>query len=93
MVKQLRFLPLLLSISLCSEKEADSFIMSGVTAFYNYEFSKSIEILDQARLRYPNHPGVHFIWASSKYYISQGLDPIESTYDTLENALNEIEPI
>ena len=93
MVKQLRFLTLLLSISLCSEREADSFIMSGVTAFYNYEFSKSIEILDQARLRYPNHPGVHFIWASSKYYISQGLDPIESTYDTLENALNEIEPI
>ena len=93
MVKSFRFLPLLLSISLCSEKEADSFIMSGVTAFYNYEFSKSIEILDQARSRYPNHPGVHFIWASSKYYISQGLDPIESSYDTLENALNEIEPI
>ena len=67
--------------------------MNGVRAFYNYDFEWSIKILDKARIDYPNHPGVHFIWASSKYYISQGVDPVEATYDTLESALNEIQPI
>ena len=67
--------------------------MTGVRAFYNYDFNKSIEILNKARADYPLHPGVHFIWASSKYYISQGMDPVDATYDTLESALNEIQPI
>ena len=67
--------------------------MNGVRAFYNYDFNKSIEILNKARADYPLHPGVHFIWASSKYYISQGMDPVDATYDTLESALNEIQPI
>ena len=67
--------------------------MSGVRAFYNYDFDRSIEILDKSRIDFPNHPGVHFIWASSKYYVSQGLDPIDATYDTLATVLNEIQPI
>ena len=67
--------------------------MSGVRTFYNYDFDKSIEILDKSRIDFPDHPGVHFIWASSKYYVSQGLDPIDATHDTLAIVLNEIQPI
>jgi len=67
--------------------------MEGVRSFYNYEFDRSIDILTEARLQYPDHPGVHFIWSSSKYYISQGIDPVHATYDTLDKVLNQIEPI
>ena len=83
----------IISISFAIGNKGDSLVMAGVRSFYNYEFDRSIDILDKARLEYPNHPGVHFIWSSSKYYISQGSDPVNATYDTLDNVLNQIEPI
>ena len=73
--------------------KGDSLVMDGVRAFYNYEFKRSIETLDSARDLFPRHSGVHFIWSSAKYYVSQGSDPIHATYDTLNNVLNQIEPI
>ena len=93
MVKILTTFILTTSFNFAINTKADSIIRNGVRAFYNYDFERSIKILDKARIDYPNHPGVHFIWASSKYYISQGVDPVEATYDTLESALNEIQPI
>ena len=92
MVKFFKIFIFASSLSFALNNKADSTIMAGVRAFYDYDFSKSIEILNKARIDYPMHPGVHFIWASSKYYISQGMDPIEATYDTLEFVLNEIQP-
>ena len=93
MVKSFFYFFFIISFSFCLNGEADSTIMSGVNAFYNYDFDRSIEILDKARIDFPNHPGVHFIWASSKYYVSQGLDPVDATYDTLATVLNKIQPI
>ena len=93
MVKLLTTFILASSFNFALNTKADSTIMNGVRAFYNYDFERSIKILDKARIDYPEHPGIHFIWASSKYYISQGVDPIEATYDTLESVLNEIQPI
>ena len=93
MVKILTTFILTSSFNFAINTRADSTIMNGVRAFYNYDFERSIKILDKARIDYPRHPGIHFIWASSKYYISQGVDPIEATYDTLESVLNEIQPI
>ncbi len=71
----------------------DSLVQEGVDAFYNYEFDSSIEILNQAREQYPNHPGVHLIWATSRWVRSQANDAIEQTYIILENDLSTIEPI
>ena len=93
MVKILTTFILTSSFNFAINTKADSTIMNGVRAFYNYDFERSIKILDKARIDYQNHPAVHFIWASSKYYISQGVDPVEATYDTLESALNDIQPI
>ena len=39
----------------------DSLVQEGVYAFYNYDFDNSVEILDQAKKKYPDHPGVHLI--------------------------------
>jgi len=75
MVKSFFHLILITSFSFCLNNKADSIIMSGVRAFYNYDFDRSIEILDKSRIDFPNHPGVHFIWASSKYYVSQRVRP------------------
>lgn len=81
------------SIRAFNSSKADEYVYTGVKAFYNYEFEKSLKILHSARTLFPEHPGVHFIWASSKYYYSQAFFPTLTTYDTLENCLNQIEPI
>ena len=71
----------------------DSLVQEGVNAFYNYEFDRSIKILDHAREQFPEHPGVHLIWASSRWVRSQANDPIEETYRVLETDLIKINPI
>ena len=80
-------------IALFGISGGDSLIMEGARAFYNYEFDRSIKVLNIARDKYPTHPGVHFIWASAKYYISQARDETIVTYDTLKNSLDHIDPI
>jgi len=71
----------------------DSLVQEGVNAFYNYEFDNSIRILNYAREEFPDHPGVHLIWAASRWVRSQANDPIEETYQVLEKDLIEINPI
>ena len=93
MIRSVVCLLSIISLTFSLDNDGDSMVMEGVRAFYNYEFDMATDILDDARLKYPNHPGVHFIWSSSKYYISQAKDPIAATYDTLENTLNQIEPL
>ena len=93
MIKSIVCFISIISFSFAIDNDGDSLVMEGVRSFYNYEFDKSIDILNEARLKYPDHPGVHFIWSSSKYYISQGIDPVHATYDTLDKVLNQIEPI
>ena len=80
-------------IALFGISGGDSLIMEGARAFYNYDFDRSIKVLNIARDKYPTHPGVHFIWASAKYYISQARDETIVTYDTLKNSLDHIDPI
>ena len=87
------YLLMLNPISLLGFSSSDSLIMEGARAFYNYDFDRSIKILNLARNQYPTHPGVHFIWASAKYYISQARDETIVTYDTLTNSLDHIDPI
>ncbi len=70
----------------------DSLIQAGVYAFYNYEFDKSVSILDKARVEYPDHPGVHLIWAASRWVQSQAHNSTDESYATLENDLLEIQP-
>lgn len=71
----------------------DSLVKEGVHAFYNYEFDNSVEILTRAKIQYPDHPGVHLIWAASRWVRSQANDPIEETYRVLEKDLLKIRPI
>ena len=71
----------------------DSLVKEGVHAFYNYDFDNSVQILDQAKKKYPDHPGVHLIWAASRWVRSQANDPVEETYRVLEEDLREIKPI
>ena len=71
----------------------DSLVKEGVNAFYNYDFDNAIEILTQAQNLYPDHPGVHLIWAASRWVRSQAYDPIEETYQVLERDLLTIKPI
>ena len=93
MIRSIACLLSIISLTFSIDNNGDSTVMEGVRAFYNYEFDRATNILDDARLKYPYHPGVHFIWSSSKYYISQAKDPIAATYDTLENTLDQIEPL
>ena len=54
MVKILTTFILTSSFNFAINTKADSIIMNGVRAFYNYDFERSIKILDKARTDYPN---------------------------------------
>ena len=73
--------------------EGDSLVREGVNAFYNYEFDRTINVLTDAREKYPNHPGVHMIWAVSRWVNAQAIYSTERSNQVLENDLISIEPI
>ena len=73
--------------------KGDSLVKKGVYAFYNYEFDQAVEILTDAREQFPDHPGVHLIWAASRWVKTQANSPVEETYKVLETDLSEIYPV
>ena len=73
--------------------KGDTLVREGVHAFYNYEFDKAVNILTQARIDYPDHPGVHLVWAASRWVSSQANSPVDETYRILNEDLKEIGPV
>ena len=73
--------------------KGDALVKEGVYAFYNYDFDKAVQVLDEARGIYPEHPGVHFIWAAARWVRAQANSPVDETYKILENDLQTILPI
>tara|TARA_B100001996_G_C18645989_1_gene587426 strand:- start:452 stop:1573 length:1122 start_codon:yes stop_codon:yes gene_type:complete len=71
----------------------DDKVREGVYAFYNYEFDESLKILSRARVDFPDHPGVHFIWAAANWTRSLAFDPVDTAHIVLEKSLAEIQPI
>ena len=89
-----RIIVAILLISYCNANdyyEGDSLIRKGVYAFYNYEFDKAVEILTDCRIQYPEHPGVHLIWAASRWVEAQAFLSVNETYEILENDLGIIQ--
>ena len=96
MIKILRAILAVLFISIGYSDDyykGDTIVREGVHAFYNYEFDKAVNILTQARVDYPDHPGVHLIWAASRWVSSQANSPVNETYKVLSEDLKEIGPV
>ena len=73
--------------------EGDSLVKKGVYSFYNYEFDEAVSILSKARKDFPDHPGVHLIWAASRWVKAQSTLTVPETYNLLESDLNDIESV
>ena len=73
--------------------EGDSIVKAGVRAFYNYSFDESVEILTEAREKYPNHPGVHMIWAASRWVRAKAIYSTERSNQLLEADLKTIQQL
>ncbi len=73
--------------------EGDSVVRKGVYHFYNYEFDKAVSTLSKARQDFPDHPGVHLIWAASRWVKSQANLTVPETYNILDSDLNDIEVV
>ena len=73
--------------------KGDTLVKKGVYAFYNYEFDKAVDLLTKARERFPEHPGVHLIWAASRWVRSQANLTVEETYNILHDDLEELRPV
>jgi tetratricopeptide (TPR) repeat protein len=71
--------------------EGDTDVKEGVYAFYNYDFEQAVNILTKARKDFPEHPGVHLIWAAARWVKAQSNLTVEETYNRLEADLKEIE--
>ena len=84
-------------ISICSiligQRPGDESVRTGVDAFYNYEFDRSVEILTQARKEFPDHPGVHVTWAAAHWRRNEAYLPQNEIYANLDANLDEIEGI
>ena len=52
-----------------------------------------MDLLTEARGRFPEHPGVHLIWAASRWVRSQANLPVEETYNILHDDLKEVRPV
>ncbi|MBT6632079.1 MAG: hypothetical protein HOB40_03845 [Candidatus Marinimicrobia bacterium] len=73
--------------------EGDSLVREGVHAFYNYEYKRSVSILTEAKSQYPSHPGVHLVWAASRWIQSQTIDDVDIANTQLELDLELIAPV
>lgn len=96
MFKILRFILAVFYISILHADDyykGDTLVREGVHAFYNYEFDTAVNILSEARIQFPDHPGVHLIWAASRWVRSQAHSPVGETYRILQKDLDEIGPV
>ncbi len=73
--------------------EGDSLIKEGVHAFYNYEYDRAINVLNIARKTFPDHPGVHMIWAASRWVRAQSIYSTDRSNQVLEEDLASIKPV
>lgn len=76
-----------------AEEPGDSLVWEGVNAFYNNDTAVAVEILTDAREKYPLNAAVHFTWASARWLHSQANDPVEKTYTVLNRDLDEVTPL
>lgn len=96
MFKTIRPFTIILSLTIIYAKDyykGDTLVKKGVYAFYNYDFDKAVDLLTEARERFPEHPGVHLIWAASRWVRSQANLPVEETYNILHDDLEEVKPV
>ena len=96
MFKTIRPFAIILSLTILYADDyykGDTLVKKGVYAFYNYEFDKAVDLLTEARGRFPEHPGVHLIWAASRWVRSQANLPVEETYNILHDDLKEVRPV
>ena len=70
--------------------EGDSLVREGVYAFYDYEFDRSVSILSEAKDKYFNHPGVHMIWAASRWVQAKAVYSTKRSNQVLEKDLESI---
>ena len=64
MFKTIRPFTIILSLTIIYAKDyykGDTLVKKGVYAFYNYDFDKAVDLLTEARERFPEHPGVHLL--------------------------------
>ena len=80
------------SLTILSSNNGNDKVWEGINAFYNYEFNKSVKILDEAKNEFPFHPSVHFTWAVSKWLHSRAYDGIDKSYKVLSESLEIIVP-
>jgi hypothetical protein len=72
---------------------ADEKVREGVSAFYNYDTKNAAATLEDIRTTDPDHPGVHLVWAASRWLDAQYNNTTEFAYQTLEADLNDIIPV
>ena len=79
--------------SLTAEYPGDDVVWKAVRAFYNYDTGRSITILNNARMDFPENPTVHLTWAAARWLHSQAHDPLDVTWHMLNQDIEAIIPV
>ena len=64
----------------------------AINQLYNFELSESIKTLERMSLEYPEDPIVPFLKVSAYWQYSLLYDSPESSYEIIENGIDEISP-
>jgi len=83
----------LLVAYLFSGNPGDDSVKEGVNAFYNYEFERSIQILNQVRQDYPENPIVHLTWVGARWKYNEVNAASEDMYSILSQDIEEVDSI
>ncbi|MEE8437381.1 MAG: hypothetical protein V3S22_03485 [Candidatus Neomarinimicrobiota bacterium] len=78
---------------LLSGHPGDDIVKEGVRAFYNYEFERSIQILNRVRRDYPENPIVHLTWVGARWKFNEANSPSDDTYSFLSRDIDEVDSV
>ena len=89
----MKYLILLITVFslLNAQHPGDIEVRRGTDAFYNYEYERSVKVLDSARKKYPGHPGVHVAWVAAKWRSDESTLSKGEVYKNFESNLDDIE--
>ena len=77
---------------LSAVQPGDALVLEAVHAFYNFETAEAINILDSARIEYPNNPLAHFTWVAAHMLHSEANYSTEGTYLIINQSLDVVIP-
>jgi len=89
----LKYLHIVLFTSFIFTSPDEDLLDQGIFKLYNYELAESIQLLDSAIVRDPDHPVTPFVAIAAKWLYIQTTDGYKASYDVINREVENTIPI